>query len=77
MEIIGNLNGSDSFFNIYVCSATICDGFEKKIIRIILKVSFNSHTDALFKEQMIFKFPDIYLYQIGKFMYLFKKRFTP
>ena len=40
-------------------------------------VSFDSHTDVLFKEQMILKFPDIYLYQIGKFMYLFKKGLLP
>ena len=50
---------------------------QKKIIRIISKVSFDSHTDVLFKEQMILKFPDIYLYQIGKFMYLFKKGLLP
>ena len=50
---------------------------QKKIIRIISKVSFDSHTDILFKEQMILKFPDIYLYQIGKFMYLFKKGLLP
>ena len=48
---------------------------QKKIIRIIYKVSFDSHTDVLFKEQEILKFSDIYLYQIGKFMYLFKKGF--
>ena len=50
--------------------------FQKKIIRIISKVSFDSHTDALFKEQMILKFPHIYLYQIGKFMYLFKRVYS-
>ena len=44
---------------------------QKKIIRIISKVSFDSHTDVLFKEHGILKFFDIYFYQIGKFMYLF------
>ena len=48
---------------------------QKKIIRIISKVSFDSHTDVLFKEHGILKFFDIYFYQIGKFMYLFKKGF--
>ena len=43
---------------------------QKKIIRIICKVSFDSHTDVLFKEQEILKFSDIYLYQIGKYIYL-------
>ena len=41
---------------------------QKKIIRIISKVSFDAHTGVLFKEQEILKFSDIYLYQIGKFM---------
>ena len=46
---------------------------QKKIIRIISKVSFDAHTGVLFKEQEILKFSDIYLHQIGKFMYLFKR----
>ena len=50
---------------------------QKKIIRIISKVSFDSHTSVLFKEQGILKFFDIYFYQIGKFMYLFKKGLLP
>ena len=49
----------------------------KKIIRIISKVSFDAHTGVLFKKQEIFKFSDIYLYQIGKFMYLFKRGLLP
>ena len=44
---------------------------QKKIIRIISKVSFDARTGVLFKEQEILKFSDIYLYHIGKFMYLF------
>ena len=50
---------------------------QKKIIRIICKVSFDSHTDVLFKEHGILKFFDIYFYQIGKFMYLFKSGLLP
>ena len=50
---------------------------QKKIIRIISKVSFDSHTDVLFKEHGILKFFDIHFYQIGKFMYLFKKGLLP
>ena len=34
---------------------------QKKIIRIISKVSFDAHTGVLFKEQEILKFSDIYL----------------
>ena len=44
---------------------------------IICKVSFDSHTDVLFKEHGILKFFDIYFYQIGKFMYLFKRGLLP
>ena len=50
---------------------------QKKIIRIISKVSFDAPTGFLFKEQEILKFSDIYLYQIGKFMYLFKRGLLP
>ena len=42
---------------------------EKRIIRIISIVSFDSHTSVLLKE--ILKFSDIYVYQIGKFMHFF------
>ena len=37
---------------------------QKKIIRIISKVSFDAYTGVLFKEQEILKLSDIYLYQI-------------
>ena len=50
---------------------------QKKIIRIISKVSFDAHTSVLFREQEILKLSDIYLYQIGKFMYLFKRGLLP
>ena len=50
---------------------------QKKIIRIISKVSFDSHTGVLFREQEILKFSDIYLYQMGKFMYLFRRSLLP
>ena len=50
---------------------------QKRIIRIISKVSFDAHTGVLFKEQEILKFWDNYLHQIGKFMYLFKRGLLP
>ena len=50
---------------------------QKKIIRIISKDSFDAPTGFLFKEQEILKFSDIYLYQIGKFIYLFKRGLLP
>ena len=39
---------------------------QKKIIRIISKVSFDAHTGVFFKEQEILKFSGIYLYKIGE-----------
>ena len=50
---------------------------QKKVIRIISKASFDSHTDVLFKEHRILKFFDTYFYQIGKFMYIFKRGLLP
>jgi len=61
----------------YHCNLSRVIILQKKIIRIICKVSFDSHTEVLFKEQEILKFSDIYLYQIGKFMYLFKRGLLP
>ena len=50
---------------------------QKKIIRTLYKVSFDAHTGVLFKNRRFLKFSDIYLYQIGKFMYLFKRSLLP
>ena len=41
------------------------------IIRIINREAFDSHTDPLFKENLILKFENIYLLYLGKFMYLY------
>ena len=40
-------------------------------------MSFDAHTGVLFKEQQVLKFSDIYLYQIGNCMYLFKRGLLP
>ena len=61
----------------YQCNLNRIIVLQKKIIRIISKVSFDAHTGVLFKEQEILKFSDIYLYQIGKFMYVFKRSLLP
>ena len=50
---------------------------EDNKIRILSKVSFDSHTDVLFHEQEILKFSDIYSYQIGKFINVFKRLLLP
>ena len=50
---------------------------QKEIIRIISKVSCDAYTGVLFKEQQDLKFSDIYLYQTGNCMYLFKRGLLP
>ena len=61
----------------YQSSLSLVFILQKKAIRIISKVSFDSHTDVLFKEHRILKFFDIYFYQISKFTYLFKRGLLP
>ena len=50
---------------------------QKKAIRILSKVSFDSHTDPLFKEHGILTFQNIYFSQIGNFMFRFSKGLLP
>ncbi len=50
---------------------------QKRIIRIINKETFNAHTDPLFAEVKILKFEKIYLYQLGKVMYLYQNNLLP
>ena len=50
---------------------------QKKIIRIISKVSFDAHSGVFFKEHEIVKFSNIYSYKIGKFTYFFKRGLLP
>ena len=42
---------------------------QKKIIRIIHNAPVRSHTDNLFYNSNILKFPDLFLFQTGQFMY--------
>ena len=43
---------------------------QKSIIIIVSKEAFDAHTDPIFKALKILKFDNIYLLQLGKFMYL-------
>ena len=47
---------------------------QKKVIRIMSRSSYLAHTDPLFKQLKILKLHNLYLFQVGKFMFLFKKR---
>ena len=50
---------------------------QKKIVRIISNKPFDAHTEPIFKDLQILKFSNIYLFQIGKFMYSFKDGLLP
>ena len=50
---------------------------EKVYIRIISKSSYDAHTEPLFKALRILKFADIYKFQVGKMMFLFRKGLLP
>ena len=58
-------------FNIYPYKLNRLLLLQKRVIRIINKVEFDAHTDQLFKDNRIFKFKDIYFYNLGKFMFLY------
>ena len=50
---------------------------QKKIVRIISGSAFDAHTEPIFKQIKILKLCDIFLFQVGKIMFLFKKRRLP
>ena len=50
---------------------------QKKIIRIISKRKYDAHTDPIFKKLHVLKFFDVYLFQIGKFMFLSENGLLP
>ena len=49
----------------------------KRVVRIINKEKFHAHTDPIFKELKNLKLDDIYLFHLGKFMYLFQNNLLP
>ena len=50
---------------------------QKRIIRIIKKSHFNSHTDPIFKELSLLKFNVIHFLQLEQFMFSCKNSFLP
>ena len=50
---------------------------QKKAIRIVCGVKYNSHTDNLFRNQFILKIHDIFELQCAKFYYKFSKGCLP
>ena len=45
---------------------------QKRVIRIINKDTFDAHTDPIFRDLKLLRLDQIYLYQLGKFMYLYR-----
>ena len=50
---------------------------QKRVIRIIDKQDFGVHTSPIFKELKILKLEDIYLFNLGKFIYQYKHNLLP
>ena len=50
---------------------------QKRVIRIIAKTPWDAHTDPIFKNLGILKFYDIYLIQLGLFMYSYQNHTLP
>ena len=50
---------------------------QKRVLRIIDKQDFGVHTSPIFDELKILKFEDIYLFNLGKFIYQYKHKLLP
>jgi hypothetical protein len=50
---------------------------QKKVVRILSNASYDAHTSPLFKSKMILKFEDIYLLNLGKFMFSYQNNLLP
>ena len=50
---------------------------QKRAIRVINKSNFDAHSDPIYKELSIFKHHNIFLLQLGQFMYSYKKSSLP
>ena len=51
--------------------------FQKKAIRIVAKVPFDSHTDPIFRDLEVLKFSNVVLFHLAKFMFFFSKGLLP
>ena len=50
---------------------------QKRVIRCICGEPYDAHTDPLFKELKILKFDDMYLFNLGVFMFLYCNNLLP
>ena len=59
------------------CVSVWASTYPTNLNRIISNQSFDAHTAPLFRELKILRFTDIFLFQLGKFMYLSKLGLLP
>jgi hypothetical protein len=50
---------------------------QKRVVRCICRQPYDAHTDPLFKELKILKFGDIYLFNVGMFMFSYNNDLLP
>ena len=50
---------------------------QKRVIRIVNKAAYDAHTEPIFIEFGILPFRKIYLFHLGKFMFLYHKQMLP
>ena len=48
-----------------------------RVVRVINREAFDAHTDPLFEESKLLKLRQIYLFHLGKFMYLYQNHLLP
>ena len=50
---------------------------QKSVIRIVKKSNYDAHVETIFKKLNLFKFHDIYLVQLGQFIFPFNNHILP
>ncbi len=55
-----------STYSSYLNAIRLC---QRKAVHCVFKSAYNTHTDPLFKKSGILKFDDLYMFEIGKFVF--------
>ena len=66
-----------SKFSLRTLNYSLVYPFQKRVIRIIKKGTFDAYTDPILRDLKLLRLDQIYLYQLGKFMYLYKSGSLP
>ena len=62
---------------LHYCATVWGSTYQKRVIRIVPRSSFDAHPNPIFESLRILKFEDIIKLQIGKVMYLYKNGLLP